>query len=53
MSVHVKGGTIVNHAGEGIADIGVNDGRITAVGDIGVQHVVIAGQPRLTVVVYV
>ncbi|MGH6736391.1 MAG: dihydroorotase [Methyloceanibacter sp.] len=30
-----KGGTIVNHAGEGIADIGINDGRITAVGDIG------------------
>jgi dihydroorotase len=30
-----KGGTIVNHAGEGLADIGVKDGRIAAIGSIG------------------
>ena len=29
-----KGGTLVNHAGEGRADIGVRDGRIAAIGDI-------------------
>jgi len=29
-----KGGTLVNHAGEGPADIGVRDGRIRAIGDI-------------------
>ena len=29
-----KGGTLVNHAGEGLADIGVRDGRIAAIGDI-------------------
>ena len=29
----VKGGTVVNHAGEGIADIGVKDGRIAAIGE--------------------
>jgi dihydroorotase len=29
-----KGGTLVNQAGEGIADIGVIDGRIAAIGDI-------------------
>jgi dihydroorotase len=30
-----KGGTVVNHAGEGLADIGVKDGRIAAIGSIG------------------
>ncbi len=30
-----KGGTLVNHAGEGLADIGVRGGRIAAIGDIG------------------
>jgi dihydroorotase len=30
-----KGGTLVNHAGEGLADIGVRGGRIAALGDIG------------------
>ncbi len=30
-----KGGTVVNHAGAGIADIGVKDGRIAEIGDIG------------------
>jgi dihydroorotase len=30
----VKGGTVVNHAGEGAADIGVKDGRIAAIGAI-------------------
>ena len=29
-----KGGTLVNHAGEGLADIGVRHGRIAAIGDI-------------------
>jgi len=29
----IKGGTIVNHAGEGLADIGVRGGRIAAIGD--------------------
>jgi len=31
----VRGGEIVNHAGRGMADIGVRDGRIFAVGDLG------------------
>src|SRR5262249_60922957 len=31
----LKGGTVVNHAGEGLADLGVRDGRIAAIGDIG------------------
>jgi dihydroorotase len=30
-----KGGTVVNHAGEGLADIGVRDGRIAEIGSIG------------------
>lgn len=30
-----KGGTVVNHAGEGLADIGVKEGRIAAIGSIG------------------
>ncbi|MBL8551901.1 MAG: dihydroorotase [Hyphomonadaceae bacterium] len=30
----IKGGTIVNHAGEGLADIGVRGGRIAAIGDL-------------------
>ncbi len=30
-----KGGTLVNHDGEGLADIGVRDGQIRAIGDIG------------------
>ena len=31
----VRGGEVVNHAGRGMADIGVRDGRIYAVGDLG------------------
>src|SRR5262249_20556 len=31
----LKGGTVVNQAGEGLADLGVRDGRIAAIGDIG------------------
>lgn len=31
----LKGGTLVNHAGEGQADIGIRDGQIRAIGDIG------------------
>jgi dihydroorotase len=30
----VRGGTIANHAGEGVGDIGVKGGRITAIGDL-------------------
>ena len=30
----VRGGTIVNHAGEGLGDIGVSAGRIAAIGDL-------------------
>jgi dihydroorotase len=30
-----KGGTLVNHAGEGQADVGIRDGRISAIGHIG------------------
>ena len=30
----IKGGTLVNHAGEGPADIGIKDGRIVAIGDV-------------------
>jgi dihydroorotase len=30
----IRGGTIVNHAGEGPGDIGVLDGRIAAIGDL-------------------
>jgi dihydroorotase len=29
-----KGGALVNHAGEGLADVGVRDGRIAAIGNI-------------------
>jgi len=31
----VRGGEVVNHAGRGIADVGVRDGRIVTVGDLG------------------
>ncbi len=31
----LKGGTLMSHAGEGPADIGVRDGKIRAIGDIG------------------
>jgi len=31
----VRGGEVVNHAGRGMADIGVRNGRIFAVGDLG------------------
>ncbi len=30
----VRGGTLVNHAGEGPGDVGVRGGRITAIGDL-------------------
>jgi len=30
-----KGGTVVNQNGEGLADVGIRDGRIRAIGDIG------------------
>jgi dihydroorotase len=30
----IRGGVVVNHAGEGPADIGVRDGRIAAIGDL-------------------
>ncbi|MEQ1617265.1 MAG: dihydroorotase [Terricaulis sp.] len=31
----VRGGNIVSHAGQGLGDIGVRDGRIAAIGDLG------------------
>ena len=31
----VRGGVVVNHAGRGPADVGVRDGKIAAVGDLG------------------
>jgi dihydroorotase len=31
----LKGGTVINHAGEGPADIGVKGGRVAAIGDLG------------------
>ncbi len=31
----VRGGVVVNHAGEGRADVGVNGGKIAAIGDLG------------------
>ncbi len=33
----VRGGTIVNHAGEGLGDIGVTGGKIAAIGDLSRQ----------------
>ena len=30
----VRGGEVVNHAGRGLADVGVRGGKITAVGDL-------------------
>ena len=31
----VRGGEVVNHAGRGLADVGIRDGRIAAIGDLG------------------
>ncbi len=31
----IKGGTLVNHAGQGLADIGISGGRIAAIGALG------------------
>ena len=31
----VRGGEVVNHAGRGLADVGVRDGKIAAIGDLG------------------
>src|ERR1700744_916950 len=31
----VRGAEVVNHAGRGLADVGVRAGRITAIGDLG------------------
>ena len=31
----LTGGTVVNHDGEGVRDVGVKDGRIAAIGDLG------------------
>ena len=30
----LKGGTVVNHDGAGLRDIGINDGRIAAIGSL-------------------
>ena len=32
----LKGGTVVNHDGEGVRDIGIRDGRIAAIGQLGI-----------------
>jgi dihydroorotase len=34
----IKGATLVNHSGEGLADIGVKDGRIVAIGPLSAQN---------------
>ena len=34
----IKGATLVNHSGEGAADIGVKDGRIVAIGGLSAQN---------------
>ena len=34
----IKGATLVNHSGEGLADIGVKDGRIVAIGTLSAQN---------------
>jgi dihydroorotase len=31
----VRGGEVINHAGRGIADVGVRDGKFVAIGDLG------------------
>ena len=31
----VRGGEVVNHAGRGLADVGIKDGKFTAIGDLG------------------
>jgi dihydroorotase len=31
----VRGGEVVNHAGRGIADVGIRDGKFVAIGDLG------------------
>jgi dihydroorotase len=30
----LKGGTVVNHDGEGVRDVGIRGGRIAALGDL-------------------
>ncbi|MCG8441450.1 MAG: dihydroorotase, partial [Caulobacterales bacterium] len=34
----IKGGELVNHAGRGIADVGVRAGKIAAIGDLGAHQ---------------
>jgi dihydroorotase len=34
----VRGGDVINHAGRGVADVGVRDGRIVRVGDLSPAH---------------
>ena len=34
----LKGGTVVNHDGEGLRDIGIRDGRFAALGDLSLSH---------------
>ena len=31
----VRGGEVVNHAGRGLADVGITGGKIAAIGDLG------------------
>ena len=30
----VRGGEVVNHAGRGLADVGIKDGKFAAIGDL-------------------
>ena len=34
----LKGGTVVNHDGEGQRDLGIRDGRFAAIGDLSLSH---------------
>ena len=44
----VKGGEVVNHAGRGVADGGIRDGRIVTVGDRGRHLVGVLAPSRAT-----
>ena len=36
----VRGGEVANHAGRGMADVGVTDGKIVFIGDLKAKHVI-------------
>jgi len=35
----VRGGEVVNHAGRGMADVGIRGGRFAAIGDLGARGI--------------